>query len=354
MACVVLSCVGTALPALAEPTTSRTVNIDSPLTLPTGNLEFDFFHRFSLSGGKVSNSPTFLLGTGMGPATSIAVRYATNSDINGNFNEFEPLVKQILLGQGAYSPLDLTGIVAYNSAAVSGDGALVMAYHLGPLGLLATLKGFTDGFGQGGATVAGGLGIQWQLTRFLQVSADLNGVLAARNAAAIVATSNTPAWSLATAFEIPYSPHSVSLFVTNANTATLEGTSRGGAQVRTGFEFTIPFDSLARWEAIVSPPPEIPSASTGTPGASTSTAPEKIRSVEIKGFRFEPSIFTVPAGTTVRWTNQDPVAHTSTGASWDSGILSPGCSFERRFDRPGTYAYFCRVHPFMHGTVVVK
>jgi plastocyanin len=78
-------------------------------------------------------------------------------------------------------------------------------------------------------------------------------------------------------------------------------------------------------------------------------------SVRMAGSRFEPATLTVVAGTTVRWFNDDTPPHTVTAAdgSWDSGNLAPGGSFERRFDTGGSYAYLCRYHPGMTGTVVV-
>ncbi len=78
-------------------------------------------------------------------------------------------------------------------------------------------------------------------------------------------------------------------------------------------------------------------------------------SVRMAGSRFEPATLTVAAGTTIRWFNDDALPHTVTAAdsSWDSGNLAPGGAFERRFDSPGTYAYLCRYHPGMTGTIVV-
>ncbi len=78
-------------------------------------------------------------------------------------------------------------------------------------------------------------------------------------------------------------------------------------------------------------------------------------SVRMAGSRFEPATLNVAAGTTIRWFNDDALPHTVTAAdsSWDSGNLAPGGAFERRFDSPGTYAYLCRYHPGMTGTIVV-
>ncbi len=71
--------------------------------------------------------------------------------------------------------------------------------------------------------------------------------------------------------------------------------------------------------------------------------------------RFQTATLTVPVGTTIRWINRDPVAHTSTSDDglWESPLFGPGESFELRFDEAGTYPYHCAPHPFMKATVVV-
>lgn len=347
-----------ALPAGALSVLTKTVNIDSPLTTPVGELDFPFVHRFSLNGAKVSNSPTFTLSTGVLSNASVGVRYATNSDINGNFNEFEPFIKHSALRQTTGDMLDLSEILAYNSAANSGDLGVVLARDLGPLTLLGVAKGFSNGFGQGGATAATGLGVQLHLNRFLMLMADVNTVAASTFAL----TSTMPAWSVGTAFVIPYSPHSVSFYLTNADTHTLEGTSRGTSQLRGGFEFDIPFTGLARWAAIFNPPassapplqPATPSAAAES--AATASVPVAIQQVTLQNFQFQPSTLTIPSGTTVRWINHDPVAHSTTSdtGTWDSGLIQPEGTWSRRFSRPGTYPYHCTPHPFMHGTIVVK
>jgi len=79
-------------------------------------------------------------------------------------------------------------------------------------------------------------------------------------------------------------------------------------------------------------------------------------SVEIVEFEFEPEEITVPAGTTVTFTNQDVAAHTATAddSSFDTQELGKGDSAEETFDEPGTYTYYCRFHVFMKGSVVVE
>lgn len=78
--------------------------------------------------------------------------------------------------------------------------------------------------------------------------------------------------------------------------------------------------------------------------------------VTIKNFSFQPATLTVPAGTTVTWTNQDSVDHTSTSDTgvWDSGRLAPGQSFSFMFTQAGMFPYHCMIHPFMKGMIVVQ
>jgi plastocyanin len=80
--------------------------------------------------------------------------------------------------------------------------------------------------------------------------------------------------------------------------------------------------------------------------------------VAVKGFVYIPETVTVPAGSSVVWTNQDNAPHTSTGfgdavSALDSGAIIFGQTFTQAFDTPGTYPYYCVYHPNMLGTVVV-
>lgn len=93
--------------------------------------------------------------------------------------------------------------------------------------------------------------------------------------------------------------------------------------------------------------------------------PENARSVAIKNFEFAPPTATIAAGGTVRWINADVANHQiSTGVveggrpKPDGRISSPllfrGDEFIATFATPGDYPYYCGVHPFMRGTIVVK
>lgn len=78
--------------------------------------------------------------------------------------------------------------------------------------------------------------------------------------------------------------------------------------------------------------------------------------VKIDNFVFGPQSITVPAGTTVTWTNKDDIPHTivSTDGVFKSKVRDTDESFSYKFDKAGTYSYFCSVHPKMTGKVVVQ
>ena len=89
------------------------------------------------------------------------------------------------------------------------------------------------------------------------------------------------------------------------------------------------------------------------PGASAQAAgPE----VDIDQFTFTPQHVTVKTGTTVTWINDDDVPHTVASSTkfFKSKALDTKDKFSFTFTTPGTYAYFCSVHPQMTGTVTVE
>jgi hypothetical protein len=77
--------------------------------------------------------------------------------------------------------------------------------------------------------------------------------------------------------------------------------------------------------------------------------------VTIKDFVYSPETISVKAGDTVTWTNQDTAPHSATGngGSFDTGTFGKGKSGSHTFDKAGTFAYICSVHPNMKGTVKV-
>jgi plastocyanin len=77
--------------------------------------------------------------------------------------------------------------------------------------------------------------------------------------------------------------------------------------------------------------------------------------VVIKTFKYGPKDITVPAGTTVTWINKDPEVHTvvSKDKKFRSSALDTDDTFTFTFTEPGTYSFFCSLHPQMTGTVTV-
>jgi len=78
--------------------------------------------------------------------------------------------------------------------------------------------------------------------------------------------------------------------------------------------------------------------------------------VKIDNFSFGPAAVTVPVGTTVTWTNQDDIPHTvvSTDDVFKSKALDTDDKFSFVFTKPGTYSYFCSIHPKMTGQIIVQ
>jgi amicyanin len=78
--------------------------------------------------------------------------------------------------------------------------------------------------------------------------------------------------------------------------------------------------------------------------------------VSIDNFTFNPQKLAVKAGTTVTWTNKDDIPHAiaAVGKLFKSETLDTDNSFSFTFTTPGTYEYFCSLHPHMTGAIVVE
>jgi plastocyanin len=91
------------------------------------------------------------------------------------------------------------------------------------------------------------------------------------------------------------------------------------------------------------------------PALAQSAAPSG--SISIDNFTFNPPTLTVKAGTKVTWTNKDDIPHgigSANNAFTRSKALDTDDSFSFTFATPGTYQYFCYIHPHMTGTIVVQ
>lgn len=92
----------------------------------------------------------------------------------------------------------------------------------------------------------------------------------------------------------------------------------------------------------------------GIPAPSPASQPVAI--VHIKDDAYNPASITVHSGETVLFVNDDDDAHTVTSTNnwFDSKGLDTNSRWQYTFKKAGTYRYFCELHPFMKGTVVVK
>lgn len=78
--------------------------------------------------------------------------------------------------------------------------------------------------------------------------------------------------------------------------------------------------------------------------------------IVIDNHAYAPAALTVAAGTTVTWKNDDDTAHNvrATDKAFASGALDTDDSYSHTFTQPGEYVYFCTLHPYMVGKIVVK
>ena len=78
--------------------------------------------------------------------------------------------------------------------------------------------------------------------------------------------------------------------------------------------------------------------------------------VKIDNFSFSPQSLTVKAGATVTWMNRDDIPHNvvSTEKKFSSPVLDTDQAFSFKFQEPGSYPYFCKIHPMMTGKIVVE
>ncbi|HEX4824329.1 MAG TPA: cupredoxin family copper-binding protein [Candidatus Polarisedimenticolaceae bacterium] len=90
--------------------------------------------------------------------------------------------------------------------------------------------------------------------------------------------------------------------------------------------------------------------------ARAETAMPPTADVKIDNFSFGPVMLTVAPGTKVTWTNRDDIPHTvvADDKTFKSKTLDTDETFSYTFDKPGTYPYFCSIHPHMTGQVIVK
>jgi plastocyanin len=92
--------------------------------------------------------------------------------------------------------------------------------------------------------------------------------------------------------------------------------------------------------------------------ANTQQAGSATTEVKIDNFSFGPGTITVAVGTTVTWINRDDIPHTVVSTddpkAFKSKVMDTDEKFSYTFAKPGTYPYFCSIHPKMTGKVIVQ
>ena len=348
LALLVLAAPPVATPLAAQSLLYRPPNLGGTWVPDGGVVQFNFLHRFYVFPGPshfVENHPTFTLVAGFGHNIAFGGRFATKSITGGggeqSSNETELYARWRAYGAEGRPGFAVAVTPAYNLLAKSLDGELGVDWTQGPVTLHGAARAVSRRLGDpatGAGAFAGGFDVR--LTRYIGLSADIGS---------FVSPAGRAAWSAAIDLLIPGSPHTFSLQVSNAQSATIQGASIGYAAVGAGhvlygFEFTIPLH-LKRFSPWFH--------GTGRPKL---VVPEGAAVVKIAQYKFATDTVRIAAGATVVWANDDVAEHTVTfdGTEPGSPTIAPSGTFSHRFDRPGTYPYHCTPHPFMKGVVVVK
>ncbi len=105
------------------------------------------------------------------------------------------------------------------------------------------------------------------------------------------------------------------------------------------------FGALGTTAALITITPRTLSADATNPAA-----------IQIDNFHYSPPMLVVPSGTTVTWTNNDDSPHSirEKDGKFKSAALDTDDKFSQTFTAPGEYEYFCSIHPYMTGKIVVK
>lgn len=372
-------------PAGAQSVVSRTPNLAGGWTAAPGVIQLNFLHRFSLSDAplrKVTNTPTFNLGTGLTDRVMVGAVYGSNSALVPAYpNEWEFYARALPVSQDRGAPLDVAVQGGYNVASESVDGEVLLARSLGRVKVLAAGRAFSEAYDSTAARFAVTGGLSLGLTSSVSLAGDY-GVLLDRQ------DGEDAAWGVGLQIGVPYTPHSFSIHATNVGTASLEGASRG-TRTRWGFEYTIPItvrrylparsrssdDGMMSGEmASMDHEMDMDMEPMDTMASDTMAMEMEMEMdmenmsmadtvvVDIKNLAYAMDRIEIDAGTTVVWRNMDPVQHSITadgmdgmgGMGFDSGLIEPGMSWAMTFSEEGSFPFHCTPHPFMKGTVVVR
>lgn len=340
----------------------RPPNLGGVWTGETGAIHFNVLHRFEVldpPARKVVNTPTLTLAAGVTDRVLLGGHYATSSRlVAGRPNEWEVFGRWAPL-RAVSAGVDGAVRAGWNGTAESLDGEVSLARSVGPVTLHLAGRAFSAWRGgEAAATVAAGA--VWRLQRWVALAGDV---------VRPPESDADPGWSAGIQLGIPYTPHTLSLHVSNVNATTLQSSSMGLPGGRLwGFEFTVPI-TLSRYFGGAA---AAPTESVRVPPAA-SMAADTVRVAMDNRLRFLPDTVRVPAGGVVAWENTSDIVHTVTadprlvatparvalpaGAEpFHSGDMVPGETFSRRFTVPGVYRYVCLPHEAagMMGVVIVE
>ncbi|HET7458791.1 MAG TPA: hypothetical protein VFJ74_14175, partial [Gemmatimonadaceae bacterium] len=366
----------------------RPPNMSGAWTGAPGTLYFHFVHRFSSSGAperKVTSVPTFLVAAGLPKHLLVGVNYSTNSTLSPRFpNEWELLGRWTPVAEDYGAPLDLGGQVDYNNAARGPDAELSAARHVGPVRLLVAGRALTNPADTGSAmryAVAGGAVVR--LGTYLSLTGDVASMTRRETGERVawsagvhfaipltphtvsIQATNTLVTTLQGAsrgakdvrygfeFTIPLTlrryfgrratpaPVAASAPATKDTVAALDSAAiaqrrLAGADSSAARDTApAPRDTV---RVVLPPQPSTPPSAADSSRAPAAAAPTRrapavaaakpaVRTVRtrIKNIGYLQTRLEVVAGTTVEWTNGDPLAHTVTAVdrSFDSGLIQP-------------------------------
>jgi plastocyanin len=367
---------------------------------------------------QVTNRPTFVLAYRTPVPLLVGASYATRSDVVARIpNEWELFARYGLLQQDAGAPLDAAVQGAWNAAARSADGEITLARRLGAVRLIGAARVLGSAFDTGETRFVLAGGGTLRLTRWIALAGDVAQFLdaddaerAAWGAAVQIAIPYTPhsvslqatntntatlhgasrgadqvRWGFEFTVPIalgryfgtrtvaaappppPPAPNLDSLRVAVADSVTrvlqreYELRLSLDAQQRAAREDSLRIareDALRRARADSARAAARADSLRRAEAARARAAPPRDTNVRatIRNLAYAPARIEISAGTTITWRNSDQVDHTvtATDGSWNSGIIRPGETWQRTFDSPGTFEFFCIPHPFMKGTVVVR
>jgi plastocyanin len=340
---------GLAAPAPAQLLLERSTLLNGGWVGQPWTLEVRPSFRFAQADGArgLQERATFEAGLGLPAWLMAGARYTPRSPVvEARPDEWEAFGRWAALAVARHQPLDVTLQAGYNGAARSVDAELMAGRWVGPLRLHGAGRFFSDAYGAGdarAAVAAGAVLMPRPRNLPLSVAADL-ATPVDREAGERIA------WSVAVNLGISFSTHTMSAFVTNSASGTLQGATLGDGRQRVGLAFTAPIP-IGQLLGLVVPRPQAMQAVTEDAQRTPTFFP-----ATIERYVFIENRIVIDRGMTVEWTNRDGVVHTvdADDGSWRSGAMEAGVAWRARFDEPGIYPFHCGPHPFMKGVVVVR